>query len=425
MGRRRPGGGRDTAGPEGPGAADGPERLWPLALVTFVDAVGLGLLVPMLAFFVQSFGASAATITQLVAVYAVGTLIGGPLLGRLSDRVDRRWVVAFSMAGLAVSYTGMAWSPSLMLVFLFRAFGGVMAGNESVVQAIVTRNVPPEARIGRIGAIGAARGAGMILGPVLGGVGALFVEDASSYYRLTLACAAMLCIVAGGLVVATVRGGGRSGRSEAGRPDRRSAARALHRLPKSVLWMVTLTAAVAFAFGILQSITALYVQASYGWGPIETGQILGLCAALIVFARLYLARVLARTFGSETVLAVCFVCGFASMSALSPGQSWPALVCLYSVFCLSYGVVLVLTTSTVATLVPDARRGAALGVNQGAFAGAIVVSAMLSGSAFERIHTGAPFLSGAIVLSVPTALLVWGAVTKPSEQMLRRGESNV
>ncbi len=78
-------------------------RLLTIFFIVFVDMLGFSLILPLLPYYAESFGASAAVVGFLVASYAAAQLIGSPILGRLSDRYGRRPVLLFSVAGGAGS----------------------------------------------------------------------------------------------------------------------------------------------------------------------------------------------------------------------------------------------------------------------------------------------------------------------------------
>src|SRR5436305_15053543 len=66
--------------------------------IVFVDLVGFGLIIPLLPFYAERFGASPQVVTQLLAIFSLMSMIAAPLWGRLSDRISRRPVLMASVA---------------------------------------------------------------------------------------------------------------------------------------------------------------------------------------------------------------------------------------------------------------------------------------------------------------------------------------
>src|SRR5260221_2986884 len=141
-----------------------------LFLIVFIDLVGLGLVIPLLPFYAERFGASPLQMTLLFAVYSLMSMLAAPVWGRLSDRVGRRPVLMASMAAAALAYFWLGFATQLWMVFAARAFAGICAGNIAAAQAYIADVTPPEKRARGMGMIGAAFGLGFIIGPVIGGV---------------------------------------------------------------------------------------------------------------------------------------------------------------------------------------------------------------------------------------------------------------
>ena len=93
-----------------------------------------------------------------------------PLLGALSDRFGRRPVILLSNFGLALDYVLMALAPSLGWLFLGRVISGITSASVSTAFAYIADVTAPETRAAVFGLIGAAFGAGFILGPAVGGL---------------------------------------------------------------------------------------------------------------------------------------------------------------------------------------------------------------------------------------------------------------
>ena len=136
----------------------------------FLDLLGYSLILPLLPYYAESFGATIFLIGLLGTVNALGQLIAAPIIGRLSDRYGRRPMLIFSIAGTLIAFIMLAFSQSLWMIFLSRIVDGLFGGNMSLAKAYITDISEPKNRARSLGLIGAAFGMGFIIGPVLGGV---------------------------------------------------------------------------------------------------------------------------------------------------------------------------------------------------------------------------------------------------------------
>src|SRR4249920_1364563 len=140
-----------------------------------LDMFALGLILPILPKLVESFvdndTARAAEIFGLFGTaWALMQFLFSPILGGLSDRFGRRPVVLLSNLGLALDYVLMALAPSLIWLFVGRVISGITSASVSTAFAYIADITPPERRATVFGKVGAAFGAGFILGPAIGGL---------------------------------------------------------------------------------------------------------------------------------------------------------------------------------------------------------------------------------------------------------------
>ncbi len=66
-------------------------------LTIFVNLVGFGIIVPLLPFYAETFGASPFVIGLLFAIFSICQLIASPVLGEWSDRYGRYWPITISI----------------------------------------------------------------------------------------------------------------------------------------------------------------------------------------------------------------------------------------------------------------------------------------------------------------------------------------
>jgi DHA1 family tetracycline resistance protein-like MFS transporter len=166
------------------------KRLLNIFIIVFIDLLGFGLILPLLPYYADQYGATPLIIGLLTASYAAAQLIGAPLLGRLSDRFGRRPILLTSIFGTFLGFVILGVAEPLggaiagalgstpvqtnaliiALLFLSRILDGFTGASLSVAQAYITDVTDAENRARGLGLIGAAFGLGFIIGPAAGGL---------------------------------------------------------------------------------------------------------------------------------------------------------------------------------------------------------------------------------------------------------------
>lgn len=138
-----------------------------------IDAIGIGLIFPILPALLRDVGHTAdisLLLGVMLALYSACQFLFSPILGVLSDRFGRRPVLLVSLAGAAIDYLIMALAPHLWMLVIGRAIAGVTSANMAVATAYITDITTEDERAQRFGLFHAMFGVGFIIGPVLGGV---------------------------------------------------------------------------------------------------------------------------------------------------------------------------------------------------------------------------------------------------------------
>jgi MFS transporter, DHA1 family, tetracycline resistance protein len=117
----------------------------------FIDAIGFGLIMPVLPRLLMSVGdISLARAIEVGAwmglAIALATFFAAPVLGNLSDKVGRRPVLLIALAGLSLDYLLLAVANTLPLIFLGRVLSGALGGSYAPAQAAIADLTPPEER---------------------------------------------------------------------------------------------------------------------------------------------------------------------------------------------------------------------------------------------------------------------------------------
>ncbi len=145
-------------------------------LVTvFIDAVGIGIIIPVLPALLQDLVGGELTDVAiysgwLMFLFAALQFITAPILGNLSDFFGRRPVLLASLAAYGVDLVIMGAAPTIVWLFIGRALSGVFGATYVVAHAYIADVTPIEHRARGFGFLGAAFGFGFVIGPAIGGL---------------------------------------------------------------------------------------------------------------------------------------------------------------------------------------------------------------------------------------------------------------
>jgi predicted MFS family arabinose efflux permease len=147
-------------------------RLGVIFLTVFIDLAGFGLILPVLPYYAERFGATGFGYGALIGIFSLMQFVATVVLGGLSDRVGRRPVLLASIVVAAIGYSIFGAAASYTWLFIARAISGFAGGNISVAQAYIADVTSPAERSRGMGLIGAAFGLGFMVGPGLGAAAA-------------------------------------------------------------------------------------------------------------------------------------------------------------------------------------------------------------------------------------------------------------
>lgn len=138
-----------------------------IALIAIVNALGYGIIIPIIYSYSKQFGLSDFQNGLLFSLYSVCQFISTPILGRMSDKYGRRLPLIISLGGTAVSFFMAAFAPAAIFLFLARALDGLTAGNIPVASAVISDSTEMKDRARGFAIIGAAFGFGFVFGPAI------------------------------------------------------------------------------------------------------------------------------------------------------------------------------------------------------------------------------------------------------------------
>jgi len=371
-----------------------------LLLTIFIDTVGFGIVLPLLPFFAEKFGASPLTVTLLATVYSFSQFVFAPIWGRISDRLGRRPIILLTLAGMFGGYVLLAFTDSLLLLFLARAFTGAMAANGGVIHAYVADVTNARERAGGMGRIGAAHGLGFIVGPAIGGVFA-GADRVNPDLLTPFLIAAGLSALAFSIALFQVRETRFSAPDAVHAAPSRSMLRlfaASIKMPQFALLLVLMTM-TPFVFSGVETTFVLWSERELGWGPWQNGWIYAAMGLAAAATQWFLVGPLTRRFGERRLIrsgalligAGClllpFTSGYADLSA----------VFILIVMGVSFNNPSL--NSLISQYAGSDERGSLLGLSMSCSAMARITGPAWAGFAFEAFGRDWPFFSGAIVMA--------------------------
>jgi MFS family permease len=390
-------------------------RLGAIFLTVLLDLLGFGLVLPFLAKEAShTFGVNEFVATLLGSVYSLMQFFFVPVWGRVSDRVGRRPVLLWSIAGTATTMAGLgvglAWGHSILWLFAARAFGGIATANLGTASAYIADVTKPEDRARGMGLIGVAFGMGFILGPALGGQLAQIPIAGHE--------GAVPCFVAAGLslvnlvwvalgVAESLPPERRSG------PPRRGLAPINVRAMREAFALPGVALAIAVNFLVIVSFTNLDQTFTFFCGDLfgidvrGTGYVLAFIGVVAAVVQGGLVRPLAKRFDEATLMcagALTQAVAFASFVGASAVGARSLLYASGAMLAVGNGLTQPTTSAFISRRAPPDRQGGTLGTNQSFAALARTFGPATGGWLYANVGARAPYTAASLGMVVAFVL---------------------
>ena len=364
-----------------------------LNAVVFLESVAAGLPLPIIPFAIEHLGGGPVLVTLAVAVFSFSAFVFSPIIGGASDSFGRcaTVVVTFAVAMFFNAALFAVWV--LPLIFFSRIVDGAMGGRTAVLIAWATDHGAND-HAQTIGWLTAIRGIGMAVSPIMAGTLAILIEDRDLYYRSVFGLVAALLII-GAIASYTLK----EDRLQENRESIDRGKKTLTFEPVRTHWYSLLEiGAISYGFGVILSVTALYVDRIFEWTATEVGWLVGLSAGSVVISRAVIATNLAKSIGIQRTQLFSFCASTLAFFLLFVTTSQALWVFAFTVSSITYGIVLVLSFSKISKKSSSNNRGASMGFAESISAGATVLSALMNGLLFKFISYSSPYGLAMIVL---------------------------
>jgi DHA1 family tetracycline resistance protein-like MFS transporter len=381
-----------------------------LFLTVFIDLIGFGMVIPLLAAYAREYGASGTAVGAVVGMYSIMQFFFAPIWGRLSDRIGRRPVILISLTASFVGYVIFAFAHSLTILLVSRIIAGAGGANIGTAQAYIADMTTPEDRARGMGLIGAAFGMGFILGPPLSGFLATVGLDHYLAGNLLPGIAAAATSLTALLIALAVLG-------ESKPPDatvrtwlppqfdrRVWGGMANHAILFAII--VTLFLTLLAVAGMETSVT-LHARDRFHFTIMRLGWFFLFMGVIVAAIQGGLIGRLARRFG-ENALVVAGTASFTIGLALVP-TVWSVHMLYVVAFFIAVGQGLTYPslTSLVSKASPASEQGSMLGLASGIGSLARFIGPILSGWFYDLAQARGAFYGQAVIVFCAFCVALW------------------
>ena len=87
-----------------------------IGIIAVVNALGYGIIIPILYPYSKTFGLTDFQNALLLSVFFLCSFLSAPIIGRLSDKYGRKPLLVASIAGTALSFLMLAFAPNAIFL---------------------------------------------------------------------------------------------------------------------------------------------------------------------------------------------------------------------------------------------------------------------------------------------------------------------
>jgi multidrug resistance protein len=372
-----------------------------------IDFIGFSVLFPVLPLFADRLGATPFQVGLIVTLYALAQLVFLPVWGWISDRVGRRPVLLISLLGTTGSFLLLAAADSIGGIYLARGLAGFFAASIGTAQAVVTDVTPPSERAGGMGVIGAAFGAGMIVGPMLGGSLAHIWGIKAPFYAIA--------ILAGANFLLALRVLPESRPPSIDPPRWGDLARSFIPTPirlvlavheKRIGLFLYLFFHVFMAFAVLESMITLYLSLRFGADELDAALVFAWIGFFVAITQGVLLRRLVPMFGEIRLVAAGFVLMTLGLGAVAFVPSFGWFFVIGPIVAVGNGLAFPTFTSLFSKACESEQAGELLGQSQSMATTGRIVGPLWAGAVMGSVGLGAPFELAALLMLAALALFI-------------------
>jgi multidrug resistance protein len=380
----------------------------PLVIVfvtVFIDLLGFGIIIPLLPFYAETFGATALTVGLLSASFSLMQFLFAPIWGRLSDRVGRRPIILLGLFGSFLSYLIFGLAESLSVLFIARISAGIAGANIPTAQAFIADTTTPENRAKGMGLVGAAFGLGFIFGPAVGGFLSQWGYAAPAFFASALSLANFIAALFL-LPESRTAEARRAHLSTAPKGRVEALRRALARPHLPTLLLVYFIVIVAFSG--FEATFALFSERRFGFTAATIGYMFAFVGLVLAVVQGTLVGRAVRRLSERRVVPIAILLLAAGLGFIALSRTVVFLTAASGLIAVGMGFNNPSLVSLISRLSSQDEQGGILGVSQSLASLARVLGPAWGGFVFDQFGIGIPFVVASALMFLAFILSVHG-----------------
>jgi DHA1 family tetracycline resistance protein-like MFS transporter len=368
-----------------------------IVMTLFIDAIGFGIIIPLLPFYTATLQAGSAALGILVASFAIMQFFFSPVLWRISDNVGRKPVLVISILVSTVSYVIFGFAESFLLLLLSRVIAGI-ATETAVAQAYIADITTEKDRASGIGKVTAAHGAGFIIGPAIGGILSVYGFWAPGFAAALLTLFNLLFVL---FFLPESSRNNPFKRAIKPNSEKNSNHKILDALKKPVIGSVLVIHFVVFlAFSAIPVILPLLGIAYFALGATELSYVFIYIGIVQILLQSFIIGRLTRKFGEETLIVIGPLLMITGISLMPMIPHILFFLASITMIASGSGIMRTIVPSFLSRLTPADEQGGILGIASSVLSIATVPGPLIGGFLFEFAGATAAFFGSSAILAV-------------------------
>lgn len=374
----------------------------------FIIMVGIGLVIPIVPYYIEAFNASGRELGFLIAIFAFMQFLFAPIWGRLSDKIGRKPLVALGMFGFAAGEFIFAYASGLWMLFLSRAVAGIFGSALMPTALAFVADVTPEKDRGKgMGMLGAAMALGIVIGP---GIGGWLAEIELNLPFILAGIAAAL----GGIVSILFLPESLSAEDKETAKQQEKTSLLLNMastLKSEIGFLLILIFTISFALANFQAIFGFYMLKKFGYDPSEVGILVAVTGIVGVVVQGTLIGRLTNRFGEKKVVKGSLLLSAIGFLSMTFAFNYATVLLTISLFFLGNSLVRPSVNALLSKMAGQ-NQGMVMGLNNSFLSLGNAIGPVLAGLLFEW-NLELPYWFGAFLMLVTLiGMRVWLSKSK-------------